>query len=172
VNCLARPCVTCKLGAGTGIRTQLEGSTVPQDNHYPIPARHNGSLLRGDKTFPAIGSPGDIHHQRNKILQSVDVVNLAQTRQSFLHVLIPVSLVDAEEHEIACLASLFYVIPFLVEVLDMRVGDAQDQAARVALWVLVPIFGPSMERLLSRTTSRSGTAAPSAAIAPVSFPLL
>ena len=65
------------LGAGTGIRTQLEGSTVPQDNHYPIPARQNCSLLRGDKTFPAVGSPCDIHHQRDKILQAVDVVYLA-----------------------------------------------------------------------------------------------
>jgi hypothetical protein len=122
-ECLARPCVTCELGAGTGIRTQLEGSTVPQDNHYPIPARHNGSLLRGDKTFPAVGSPGDIHHQRDKILQAVNVVDAAQAGQSFFHMLIPVSPVDAEEHEIARLRGLFDIISFLVEVLNMRVGD-------------------------------------------------
>ena len=66
-----------ELGAGTGIRTQLEGSTVPQDNHYPIPARHKCSLLQGDKTFPGEGLPCDIHHQRNKILQAVDVVHPA-----------------------------------------------------------------------------------------------
>ena len=48
--------------AGTGIRTQLEGSTVPQDNHYPIPARQDLSLLREDKTFPGIGSPKDLNH--------------------------------------------------------------------------------------------------------------
>lgn len=68
------------LGAGTGIRTQLEGSTVPQDNHYPIPARQDCSLLQGDKTFPGVGSPGDLHHQRDEVLQAVDVVDPAQAR--------------------------------------------------------------------------------------------
>ena len=53
---------TIHLGAGTGIRTQLEGSTVPQDSHYPIPARQKTSLLLGDKTFPGIGPTGDLHH--------------------------------------------------------------------------------------------------------------
>ena len=51
-----------QLGAGTGIRTQLEGSTVPQDSHYPIPARQKTSLLLGDKPFPGIGPTGDLHH--------------------------------------------------------------------------------------------------------------
>lgn len=47
--------------------------------------------------------------------------------------LIFVGLVDAEEHEIARFRGFFDVIPFLVEVLDVRVGDAQDQASRALL---------------------------------------
>ncbi len=66
--------------AGTGIRTQLEGSTVPQDNHYPIPARQDLHSLQRDKTFPGIGFLGSIHYQRDQILQAVDVINFAKAR--------------------------------------------------------------------------------------------
>ena len=86
------------------------------------------SLLRGDKTFPGIGSPSDIHHERDEILQAVDVIYLAKTCQRFLYMLILVGLVNAEEYELSRLGCFFNVVPFLVKVLDMRVRDTEDQA--------------------------------------------
>jgi hypothetical protein len=41
-------------------------------------------------------------------------------------------LIHAEEHEIASLRSPLYIRPFLVEVLDVGVGDAEDQPRTLA----------------------------------------
>ena len=43
--------------------------------------------------------------------------------------LILVGLVDAEEYELPGLGCFFYVVPFLVKVLDMSVRDTENQAS-------------------------------------------